>query len=390
MRRSFFLLIVVLLMVSGPLAAAVQEKQQASYKGLWISTPFPSISIPAGEPITVDLKVHNAGLPPQRVALRVEGVPDKWQAVFIGAGRPVAAAFVAPDSDTDVTLRLIPPQDLASGKFQMKLAAVGDADRFVLPLELNLGEVLPSKLTLDTALPALKGSPDSSFEYEVDLKNESGREALAKLEAAAPPGFKVSIKERYGSKELTSVPIKAGEKRELKVTVDPPDLVEAGTYKVALRAVTGQTNAKTDLTLDVSGRAEISLKGKNELLSGEARAGEETSVALVVENGGTAPATNIELSSSEPSGWKLAFSPKSIDALPPGERREVKALITPSPEAIAGDYMVTLRASGEGVSKSTDYRVTVRTSTVWGVVGVLVIAAALVVLVVAVIRFGRR
>ena len=64
--------------------------------------------------------------------------------------------------------------------------------------------------------------------------------------------------------------------------------------------------------------------------------------------------------------------------------------ITPSEKAIAGDYMVPIRVSGDGASNSVSFRATVNTSTQWGIVGLVVIAAALLVLVVAVMRYGRR
>ena len=34
-------------------------------------------------------------------------------------------------------------------------------------------------------------------------------------------------------------------------------------------------------------------------------------------------------------------------------------MLTPSSKAIAGDYMVTLRANGDGASESSEFRVTV-------------------------------
>jgi len=53
--------------------------------------------------------------------------------------------------------------------------------------------------------------------------------------------------------------------------------------------------------------------------------------------------------------------------------------------------MVTFRAQPEGGShESAEYRVTVRTSTLWGLVGVGLIAVAVVVVGAAVTRFGRR
>jgi len=68
----------------------------------------------------------------------------------------------------------------------------------------------------------------------------------------------------------------------------------------------------------------------------------------------------------------------------------VNLKITPSEQAIAGDYMVTVRASGGPVSESVQYRVTVNTSTLWGAAGLGVIAVAALVLGGAVMRFGRR
>ena len=66
------------------------------------------------------------------------------------------------------------------------------------------------------------------------------------------------------------------------------------------------------------------------------------------------------------------------------------ATLTPSSKALAGDYMLTFTASDNADSASTDYRVTVATSTLWGIVGIGIIAIALLIAVGAVARFGRR
>ena len=59
--------------------------------------------------------------------------------------------------------------------------------------------------------------------------------------------------------------------------------------------------------------------------------------------------------------------------------------------AVAGDYMLTITARPQdGSSKSVDFRITVLTSTLWGVAGIGLIAVAVGVVALAVGRFGRR
>jgi uncharacterized membrane protein len=134
----------------------------------------------------------------------------------------------------------------------------------------------------------------------------------------------------------------------------------------------------------------LKLTGQDGRLSGEAEAGKAAPLTLVVSNDGSAPAQDVELSGAPPGDWKIEFEPKKIDELGAGEKREVQALVTPSAKALAGDYMTTLRANAKGDSSSADFRITVATSTLWGVVGVAIIAIALLVAVGAVARFGRR
>jgi uncharacterized membrane protein len=52
--------------------------------------------------------------------------------------------------------------------------------------------------------------------------------------------------------------------------------------------------------------------------------------------------------------------------------------------------MATMSANAGGQTASGDFRITVSTSSLWGIVGAIIIAVALLILVGAVARFGRR
>jgi uncharacterized membrane protein len=110
----------------------------------------------------------------------------------------------------------------------------------------------------------------------------------------------------------------------------------------------------------------------------------------VLANDGTAPIDEVELSGTVPANWKVEFNPKTIPSLAPNEKKDVQVVVTPADKAIAGDYVASFRANGRGESASADFRITVTTSTLWGIVGVGIIAVALLVLLGAVARFGRR
>jgi len=91
-----------------------------------------------------------------------------------------------------------------------------------------------------------------------------------------------------------------------------------------------------------------------------------------------------------PTNWKVEFNPKTIPSLAAGEKKDVQVVVTPADKAIAGDYVASFRANAKGESSNADFRITVTTSTLWGIVGIGIIAVALLVLLGAVARFGRR
>ena len=71
-------------------------------------------------------------------------------------------------------------------------------------------------------------------------------------------------------------------------------------------------------------------------------------------------------------------------------RRAYSPLMASKPSAIAGDYMVTVRANGKDVAQQAGFRVAVKTSTLWGLVGLAIIVVAVIVLGLGIMRYGRR
>jgi uncharacterized membrane protein len=375
----------------GAATANAAKANKENIKGIFLLTDYPAVSIRPGTSSTVSLRLQNYGLPPERFALSVDGTPPGWTAILLGGGQPVAAAMAATDSSTSLQLRLDVPSDAdVSSAKTLTIKADGQGNNINLPLTVNLAKELPAKLTLTPQLPSLRGTPKSSFDYTIGVKNDSGRNLTISLAAKAPQFFETSFTEAYGTQELSSVPIDAGSSKDVKLKVRPPSSVDAGQFPIEVTAAAADATAKADLTLDVVGQPRLSIAGRDGLVSARAEAGKQSTVAVVVANDGSAPAEDITLSGTGPSGWKVEFEKKAIDRIDPNGMAEVNALITPTEKSLAGDYMTTISANSRGENASTQFRVTVATSTTWGIVAFGIIGAALLVMFGAVARFGRR
>ena len=389
MRLGTALLAVLLLAVVPAIPAGAQEAP-AGMKGLYLLTDYPAVTVRPGSTSTVNLRIQNYALAPERLALSVSGAPQGWTVTLLGGGQPVAAAMAATNNSTSLQLRLDVPAEAAMGTQNLTVTAKGASAEVSLPIAVTLAKELPAKLTVEPQLPSLRGTSKSTFEYQMNIKNDSGRNLVASFAAQAPQNFEASFTEQYGSQEISSIPVEAGQSKGIKLKVRPPSTVASNTYPVAVRVTAEDATAEAKVQLEITGQPQLSLSGRDGLVSSRAEAGTEATIPVIVANRGTAPAEEIELAGNAPSGWKVAFEPKTIDRLAPGQTREVQAQVTPPQKAIAGDYMASLRASSRGETASSDFRVSVATSTMWGIVGAGIIAFALLIMIGAVARFGRR
>ena len=371
-------------------AFAADPPSAPAVKGLWLLTDYPSQTVRPGEVANVRFKLQNAGLAPESLALSVDGVPKGWKADILGGGQPVAAAMPGINESASLQLRVDVPKDAKPGSQTLTINAKGATQSINLPVTLTIGAETPAKLTMKAKLPSLMGTPKSAYEYTLTVANDSGKDLTVALSAQAPSNFQTSFTEGYGSNEISSIPIEAGQSKDIKIKVTPPRDVKAGTYPVLVKVAAEGATAEQRVTLQISGQGRLSLSAKDGRLSGEATAGKPADYTLVVSNDGTAPLEDVEISGSVPTNWKAEYNPKTIPSVAPNEKKEVQVTVTPAEKTIAGDYVASFRANAKGESSNADFRITVTTSTLWGIVGIGIIAVALLVLLGAVARFGRR
>ncbi len=378
------------LLIAAGLALGLSSPVLAqSGNDLSITAEYPSVVVGIGEAITLDMTVRSPVS--QIVVLEVNQLPNGWTAEFRGGGKVIQSVYVEQNSSASVQLRITQPAGVRAETYRFTAVARGNGMSAEFPIELILKDKAPAKLSFQTDFPTLRGGTDSPFNFNATLKNDGDEDIFVTLTADAPREFSVTFK--AAGKDITNLPteIKADASQRVDITVQPLTTLPVGSYPIAVLAQGETAEASLLLTAEVVGQHQLTLTTPDGRLSGEAYLGRSTPIKLVLRNAGNAPAVGVKLSATSPSGWTVTFEPEQVIEVPAAGEVEITANIKPSEQAIAGDYMLTFRAQpNEGAAKSSDFRVTVRASTLWGVVGIALIAVALGIVGLAVMRFGRR
>ena len=176
------------------------------------------------------------------------------------------------------------------------------------------------------------------------------------------------------------------------MSVTPPEGVAAGEYDISCSAVSAEETLDTSLKVVITGSYGLKVSTPDGRLSFDAYAGRSSDVTLNITNTGNVDLENVTLNSSLPTGWTVTYNTENnmIPSIPAGSTTEVIAHVKPSSEAITGDYVNTFTASCEQTQSNADFRVSVKTTTIWGVVAVVIILCTAGGLGYVFRKYGRR
>ena len=377
-----------LLMTS--LALATVAPAVAAADGLEVTTPFPAVVVAPGNKVSFDLTVSSTRT--ADVDLSVSGVPAGWAASLIGGGFVVDAVAVSPAKDGSVRLDVTVPPDATAGSATVRVTASGGGAQDVLSIGIRVDVEAAGQVTLTTTTPALTGSSTTDFKFDLQYKNDTAQDLTVSASAAGPAGWTVAAT-LAGAEQAASTVVTAGASQTINVTAQPAEGTPAGTYPITVTASAGDRTTTADLAIDVTGSYSMDLSTPGDLLSLRGSAGTATTQAFEITNTGTAPITAVKLTGTPPTGWTVTFEPADgIPSIEPNATGTITATIAPSSEAVAGDYVVSFRASATETSSGADaaLRFTVETSPIWAVVGIGIIVLILGGLLYVFRTYGRR
>jgi len=255
----------------------------------------------------------------------------------------------------------------------------------------------PPEIQIEPIYPKLEAIAGSDFEFEVELSYFRGEEPRDfDLKATAPQGWEAYVTPKYETgKKVSAIRLEPTftSPERLRVVASAPfwPLPEPGEYKITLEVSSGDLKGSTELKAVITAKYLLSVVPVTERYNTKAKPGEDSYFSIEVGNLGTAPIENIKFSTTKPEGWTIEFTPEKIETLDAFDSQTMEVNIKPPTETIAGDYNITLRASGkQATANEIKIRVTVETPTIWGWVGVGIIVLVIAGLIVVFMRFSRR
>ena len=359
--------------------------------GLDMHTDYPGLAARAGDNVTFSIEFDNSGSACD-ASLSIQSMPEGWEGYISGGGNRISRVHVPSGTDSaTASLQLDIPADAADGSYQVVLEArANDTVYDTLTLNLDVDQLEVSQGDFSSEYPEQEGAAGTTFSFDATLVNNSPGAQTYSLSAQAPEGWQVAFQPSGETTQVASIELESAASQGLEITVIPPNNVEAGQYTIPCSAVSAGETLDMELSVTVTESYSLDLSTPNGLLSFSTHANEESDVTLSITNNSNVAIQNVNLTSSAPTDWNVSFDTPTIDVIEAGATVEVTAHVTPSDQALTGDYVVTMTANASQVSDSAEFRVAVETSMVWGFVAVVVIVALLAGIGYVFRKYGRR
>ncbi len=389
--------ILIILLVVAPaliMAQDADKKDNRPERGIAVYTDYSGVVVPRGENVQMDLILENKGRADENMDVRITSVAKDWKATLKGTRYQVTGVYVPNGKTKTLALMLEPAKGMGPGKYLFQFEAKTADGKLISnhALTVNVQErtVGADNIQINAAYPVLRGQTDSKFEFSLEVMNKGDLERTFNLAATGPEKWEINFKPAYEQKQISSIRVKEGQSQTVAVEVTPAQNANSGEYPILVRISSGESKADVKLTVNLTGTYRLDAGTPNGILSLEAFGGKPVTFSLFVRNNGSAVNRNITFSSFKPENWETTFKPEKLEALAPGEMKQIEVTITPGRQSLVGDYSVGIMTTGEKSDKTVEMRVTVKASSAWGWIGIGIILLVIAGLSILFIKMGRR
>ncbi|MGA2107201.1 MAG: NEW3 domain-containing protein [Syntrophorhabdales bacterium] len=392
----FFLVLVFLVPLSNSFAQQQSEgtTNAEPERAISIFTEYSGVTVRVGEQVRMDLIVANKGRSDETINVKLTKVPKGWKTSIKGGEYIVSGLYVPAGKTKNVALVLEPEKSTGPGSyafgFEAKTADGAFSAAHSLTVAVEPRSAVGADIQVNTAYPVLRGATDAKFEFSLEVANKSEVDRIFNVFASGPKDWDFNIKPAYEEKQVSTFRIKAGQSQTVSLQVTPARDAGPGEYPVVVQVAAGESKVEVKLTVVLTGIYKLDAGTPSGLLSLEAVAGQASKFSFFVKNTGSAVNHNLSFDSFKPENWTVEFKPEKIEALQPGDMKQVEVTVKPGAQALVGDYSVGVSITGEKADKTLEMRVTVKSSAAWGWISIVIILVVIAGLCALFIVLGRR
>jgi uncharacterized membrane protein len=397
---SFYVGIIGLSLIAGglifPAYGHEEEKKDLPPRAISVAPEYSGVIVSQGDDVSVDLKVINKGRQAEIIELTLPSVPKGWTAKVKTYSFGITGVYMESDKTRSLTLKAEPDESVGPGKYTFLVKGrtqdgeLTSSGKVVITVEPKVEEKKSKDVKITTSYPVLEGPTDATFEFSIEVENKLDKDTVFNLAHEGPRNWDIKFKPAYEEKYFSSLRIKKGQSESMAVEVKPYLLAEPGRYPLKVKVSSPEAKGEAEISVVLTGTYKLDAGTADGLLSLSALRGKEANLSFYVRNIGSAKQNTVKFLSFKPENWKVEFKPETLETLAPGDLKQVEVTITPAEEALVGDYSVGLAAEGEKAKKNLEFRVTVKASTAWGLIGVIIILVVVAGLLTTFFRFGRR
>ncbi len=371
-------------MILSTVSIATAENAKLPARAISMAAEYPGVEIAKDEDVSLDIIFHNKGRKDEDVEVWIAEKPKGWQARIKTYRFTVTGIHVPSDEDKSLTFEANPEEGIKPGEYKFRINARTLDGKFrmsqTVTVKITADEGKskePRGVKLSTSYPVIRGPSDAAFEFSLEVDSKLDEDAVFDLLAQGPQGWDINFKPAYETKYISSLRIKSKQSTSVAVEVKPAMGATAGEYPINVRISSGDANAQAKLMVVLTGTYGLEVGTPSGLLSLDARQGRPANMSFYVRNTGSAKNSDIKFMTFKPENWKVEFKPEKIDAIEPGDVKQVEVIITPYEDALVGDYSVVVSVEGEKAAKTIELRTTVKASAAWGWIGIGIIVVVI-------------
>lgn len=242
--------------------------------------------------------------------------------------------------------------------------------------------------TFTANLVNIESTVDKVFRFTTTLENNTSQDEVFELLTDTPTGWRTVFKTQ--GNQITSIKVNSGKKETINLELYPSYGAKPSKYDISVTAKSATESIQLGLEAVVSGAYNLEITTPTGRLSDKITEGKRKEIQLVVKNTASLTLNDIDLSAKTPPHWSAVFEPSKIEKLDPGETKNITATLTVPDKTIAGDYMTTFTAKNANTKDEAVFRMSVVTSLTSGIIGGLVILAAIALVYFLIRKYGRR